>query len=49
MPEDAWISFIIRNGHLVPAHADTVLQPNDEVVVLATGTDEPSLRELLGS
>jgi cell volume regulation protein A len=49
MPEDAWISFIIRNGHLVPAHADTVLQPNDEVVVLATGKDEPSLRELFGS
>lgn len=49
MPEDAWISFIIRNGHLVPAHADTVLQPNDEVVVLATGRDEPSLRTLFGS
>jgi cell volume regulation protein A len=49
MPEDAWISFIIRNGHLVPAHADTVLQPNDEIVVLATGKDEPSLRKLFGS
>ncbi len=49
MPEDAWISFIIRNGHLVPAHADTVLKLNDEVVVLATDKDEPRLGELFGS
>lgn len=49
LPEDAWISFIIRNGRLVPAHAHTILQPYDEVVVLASGKDEVSLRELFGS
>jgi cell volume regulation protein A len=49
LPEDAWISLIIRSGHLVPAQADTVLQANDEVVVLASGKDEASLRELFES
>ena len=49
MPEDAWISFIIRNGRLVPPHADTVLQPDDEVVVLASDKDELRLRQLFGS
>lgn len=48
-PEDAWISFIIRDGRLAPAHADTMLQPNDEVVVLADHNDGASLRELFGS
>lgn len=49
LPEDAWISFIIRDGRLVPAHADTMLQPNDEVVVLADHNDGASMRELFGS
>jgi cell volume regulation protein A len=49
LPEDAWISFIIRDGRLVPAHADTMIQPNDEVVVLADDNDEASLRQLFGS
>ena len=49
MPEDAWISFIIRDGRLVPAHADTMLQPDGELVVLAAGEDEASLREIFGS
>jgi cell volume regulation protein A len=49
LPEDAWISFIIRSGHLVPAHADTMLQADDEIVVLASNKDEASLRELFGS
>jgi cell volume regulation protein A len=47
LPPDAWISFIIRNGDLVPAHADTFLQPDDEVIVLAE--DESGLRELFGT
>ncbi len=46
LPEDAWISFIIRNGHLLPAQADTVLQLGDEVVVLAEEADDTTLREL---
>ncbi len=49
LPEDAWISLIIRDGHPVPAHADTILQAGDEIVVIASAEDEPSLRELFGS
>ena len=49
LPEDAWVSFIVRDGHPVPAHADTVLRAGDEVLILAAGKDEPSLRELFGS
>ena len=49
LPEDAWISLIIRDGHPVVAHADTILQAGDEIVVLANGKDEPSLRVLFGS
>jgi cell volume regulation protein A len=48
LPENAWISFIIRNGTMVPAHADTSLQPGDEIVVLAADTDEATLRALFG-
>ena len=48
MPEDAWISFIIRNGRLVPPRADTVLA-DDEVVVLASDKEQIHLRQLLGS
>jgi potassium/hydrogen antiporter len=49
LPDDAWISFIIRDGHPVPAHADTILQAGDEIVALTSGNDGPSLRELFGS
>ena len=49
LPEGAWISFIVRDGHLVPAQAETVLRAADEVLVLAPGKDEPGLRELFGS
>jgi cell volume regulation protein A len=50
LPEDAWISLIIRDGHPVPAHEDTILQAGDEMVImLASGKDEASLRELFGS
>jgi cell volume regulation protein A len=49
LPEDAWISFIIREGHLIAAHADTILQPGDEVVVLAGDADEANLREIFES
>jgi Trk K+ transport system NAD-binding subunit len=36
LPENAWISFILRRGHLVPVQADMVLEAGDEVIVLAT-------------
>ncbi|GAB3971478.1 cation:proton antiporter [Actinoallomurus acanthiterrae] len=35
LDQDTWISFIIRDGHLVPIQARTRLQTGDEVVVLS--------------
>jgi cell volume regulation protein A len=46
LAENAWISFIIRGGRLVPAQAGTVLRAGDEVVVLAYHADEADLRAL---
>jgi cell volume regulation protein A len=41
----AWVSAIVRNGHLVTASADTQLQPGDEVAMLA----EPDAADELGT
>ena len=49
LPQDAWISLVLRDGRLVPAQDDTVLQPGDEVVVLAEPGDEAGLRGLFGA
>lgn len=49
LPPGAWISFIIRDGRLVPAHADAVLRAADEVIVLASAEDAASLREIFRS
>jgi len=43
LPDDAWISFIIRNGNLVPAHGSTVLQAGDEILILASGAGAANL------
>jgi cell volume regulation protein A len=40
----AWVSAIVRDGHLVTASADTTLQPGDEVAMLA----EPDAADELG-
>jgi cell volume regulation protein A len=44
----AWVSAIVRNGHLVTASADTVLEPGDEVAVLAEPDAAEDLRKLFG-
>jgi potassium/hydrogen antiporter len=44
--DDAWVIFIVRDGQLVPARADTRLEAGDEVLLLAEGDDVPALREL---
>jgi cell volume regulation protein A len=49
MPEDAWISLIIRDGRPIPAQPDSQLQAGDEVVILASRQDEASLRALFGA
>jgi cell volume regulation protein A len=33
--EDVWVSFVIRDGRLVPARARTKMRAGDEVLVLA--------------
>jgi potassium/hydrogen antiporter len=44
--EDAWVSLVIRNGHLVPVRADTRLQAGDEVLMLADPEHGPRLERL---
>ena len=43
LPGDAWVSFVVRDGQLVPITGDTTLRPGDDVLVLA----DPSLRRQL--
>ena len=43
LPGDAWVSFIVRDGQLVPLKGDTRLRAADDVLVLAP----PDLRETL--
>ncbi len=42
----AWVSAIVRAGHLVTASADTLLQPDDEVAVLAEPDAAAELTDL---
>src|SRR6201992_2536306 len=44
--DDAWVIFIIRDGQLIPARADTQLAGGDEVLLLAEDDEVPGLREL---
>jgi potassium/hydrogen antiporter len=43
LPGDAWVSFVVRDGQLVPITGDTRLRPRDDVLVLA----DPALHEQL--
>lgn len=43
LPLDAWVSFVVRDGQIVPIKDDTRLRPGDEVLVLA----EPGLHRKL--
>jgi potassium/hydrogen antiporter len=43
LPVDAWVSFAVRDGQLVPIGEDTRLRPGDDVLVLA----DPGLHEKL--
>jgi cell volume regulation protein A len=45
LPGDAWVSFVVRDGQLVPIREDTVLRPGDDVLVLA----DPGLRGQLAT
>ena len=43
LPGDAWVSFVVRDGQLVPIKGDTGLRAGDDVLVLAP----PEMREKL--
>ena len=43
LPGDAWVSFVVRDGQLVPIKGDTRLLAGDDVLVLA----DPGLRDQL--
>jgi cell volume regulation protein A len=47
--EDAWVSLVSRSGALVPVRGDLVLEPGDEVLLLAGSADDGALRELFGA
>ncbi|MEO7351224.1 MAG: cation:proton antiporter, partial [Marmoricola sp.] len=44
LPEGAWVSFVVRSGQLVAVSADTVLQQDDEALVLGDSGFAPQLR-----
>jgi cell volume regulation protein A len=45
LPGDAWVSFVVRDGQLVPIKDDVRLRPGDDVLVLA----DPGLRDELAT
>ncbi len=47
--DDAWISLIIRNGHLVPIRADTRLHAGDEVLTITEPGQQRDLDTLFQS
>jgi cell volume regulation protein A len=44
--ERAWISMLVREGEARPPRGSTVLEPGDELVMLAEVEDERALRRL---
>lgn len=46
LPEDAWVSLVIRGGQLVPVQASTMLRAGDEVLILASDEQSGSLTSL---
>lgn len=47
MPRDATVVAIVRRAHVVVPRGDTMLEPGDEVLVLASPESEDAVRSLL--
>jgi cell volume regulation protein A len=47
LSDHGWVSLIVRDGEPVPARGSTVLEPGDEVLVVADAPDQEALRRLL--
>jgi potassium/hydrogen antiporter len=48
LPEDAWISVVVRDQQLLPATSDTRLEPGDSLIVLVHPRDREAVRALFG-
>ncbi len=46
LSEETWISMLIRDGHMVPAHGSQVIRPHDELLVLTDAEDVAAVRAL---
>jgi cell volume regulation protein A len=46
LPEQSWISFVVRDRGLVQVHGDTELRPGDEILVLGDADLGPSLQRI---
>ncbi len=46
LPGDAWVSFIVRDGQIVPVKGDTKLRAGDDVLVLAPSELDKADRRL---
>jgi cell volume regulation protein A len=44
LPEDVWVSFVVRSGRLVPVSGTTVLEAYDEALVLGDPGADAELR-----
>ena len=47
MPREATVVAVVRRAHVVVPRGDTVLEPGDEVLVLASPDSEDAVRSLL--
>jgi potassium/hydrogen antiporter len=45
LPEDAWISLVVRDKRLLPVRGDTELLAGDQVLILG----DPDLQDVLGA
>lgn len=43
---ETWITLMLREGHLVPAHGDQVIEPHDELLVITEAEDVAAVRAL---
>jgi cell volume regulation protein A len=48
LPLEAWVSFVVRDGQLVPVREDAVLRPGDDVLVLADARHHARLAAAFG-
>jgi len=47
LPREATVVAVVRNGNVMPPHADTVLRDHDEVLILVQSDTEDAVRQRL--